>query len=144
MKMTEQLTARPPIPTTTTKPTGKWRWLKITIGIVAAGFLAIGILGSYNPVDLELRRRDLFDAARDGKVLEITNVGRNPIKLVSLTINDRPDCNVYRLDAILGNNEPLFPSTLNVGDKVSISGSCQIIRAVVETDRGSNTYSFNR
>jgi hypothetical protein len=140
--MTEQLTAPPPIPTTITKPRSKW--LKISIGIVAAGFLAIGILGSYNPVDLELRRRDLFDAARDGKVLEITNVGRKPIKLVSLTINDRPDCNVYRLDAILGNTKPLFPSTLNVGDKLSISGSCQIIRVAVETDQGSNTYSFNR
>ncbi|MDO8396551.1 MAG: hypothetical protein Q7T45_01905 [Bradyrhizobium sp.] len=142
--MTEQFAAPPPIPTTTTKPRSKWRWLKITIGIVAAGFLAIGIIGSYNPVELELRRRDLFDAARDGKVLEITNVGRKPIKLVSLTINDRPDCNVHRLDAILGNSKPLFPSTLDVGDKVSISGSCQIIRAAVETDQGSKTYSFNR
>ena len=142
--MTEQLTAPPAIPTATTRPRSKWRWLKITIGIVTAGFLAIGIISSYNPVDLELRRRDLFDTARDGKVLEITNVGKKPIKLVSLTINDRPDCSVYRLDAILGNNKPLFPSILNVGDEISISGSCQIIRAAVETDQGSNTYSFNR
>jgi hypothetical protein len=142
--MTENFAAPPPIPTTSAKPRHKWRWLRITVGMVGAGFLAIGILGSYNPIDLELRRRDLFDAARDGKVLEITNVGRKPITLVSLTINDRPDCNVYRLDAILGNSKPLFPSILNVGDKVSISGSCQIIRATVETDQGSNTYSFNR
>ena len=62
-KMTEQFTAPPLIPTATTKPRSKWRWLKITIGIVAAGFLAIGLLGSYNPAELELRRRDLFDAA---------------------------------------------------------------------------------
>ena len=53
--MTEQFAAPPPIPTTTTKPRSKWRWLKITIGIVAAGFLAIGLLGSYNPAELELR-----------------------------------------------------------------------------------------
>jgi hypothetical protein len=89
-------------------------------------------------------RRDLFDAAQDGRVLEITNVGERPIKLTNLKVNDRPDCTVYRLDAILGNAQPLFPSTLNVGDKLSISGSCQIIKATVETDQGSNFYSFRR
>ena len=142
--MTERISVPPPIPSTAPKPKRKWRWLKIAAAIIVAGLLALRILRSYSPIDLELVRRDLFDAARNGRVLEITNVGKKPIKLVSLTINDRPDCNVYRLDAILGNTQPLFPSALNVGDKLSISGSCQIIRATVETDQVSNTYTFNR
>jgi hypothetical protein len=53
--------------------------------------LVLKFSGNYKPVDLELTRRDVFDAAHDGKVLEITNVGQKPIKLVSLTINDRAD-----------------------------------------------------
>ena len=141
--MTEPTAVPPPLPSAATKPKAKW-W-KFAIVILAAGFLLLRLLVSISDsVDLELRRRDLFDAARDGKVLEITNVGRKPITLVSLTINDRADCKVYRLDAILGNSKPLFPSVLNVGDKVSISGTCQIIRATVETDQGSKSYSFNR
>jgi hypothetical protein len=135
------VSAPPPIPSVASKSKSKWRWL---IGIIAAGFLAVGIFGSYNPVNLELVRRDLFDAQHDGKVLEVTNTGRKPIKLLRITINGRTDCNVYRLDAILGNSKPLFPSTLNVGDQLSISGSCQIIRTTVETDLGTKTYSFGR
>ena len=141
--MTEPTAVPPPLPSVPTKPKAKW-W-KFAIAILGGEFLLLRLLASINnSVDLELRRRDLFDAARDGRVLEITNVGRKAITLVSLTINDRPDCNVYRLDAILGNSTPLFPSILNVGDKVSISGTCQIIRATVETDQGSKSYSFNR
>jgi hypothetical protein len=141
--MTEPTAVPPPLPSVSTNPKAKW-W-KFVIAAFAGGFLLLRLLANISDtIDLELRRRDLFDAARDGKVLEITNVGRKAITLVSVTINDRPDCNVYRLDAILGNNKPLFPTILNVGDKVSISGSCQIIRATVETDQGSNTYSFNR
>ncbi len=142
--MSEHMSAPPPIPSLASKPTRKWRWLKAAVGIIAAGLLAFGIFGSYNPINLELVRRDLFDAQHDGKVLEITNTGSKPVKLVRIVINGRADCNIYRLDAILGNNKPLFPSTLNVGDQLSIAGSCRIVRATVETDIGSNNYSFNR
>lgn len=90
--MTEQTAAPPAMPTNDVKPKSKWRWLKITVGIIAAGFLAIGILGGYNSPDLELVRRDLFDAARDGRVLEITNTGKKSLKVVGIKINDRSDC----------------------------------------------------
>jgi hypothetical protein len=140
--MSEQTPVPPTIPTAASKPKSKWRWLKIVIGIIAAGFLAIGLLGSYNPVNLELIRRDLFDAQHDGKVLEITNAGSKPVKIISITINDRPDCTIYRLSFV--DNSPLFPSTLKIGDRVTLASSCQIIRATVETDLGSNNYSFNR
>jgi hypothetical protein len=136
------MSAPPPIPSVASNPKSKWRWVKIAIGTIAAGFLAIGIVGSYNPVNLELVRRDLFDAQHDGKVLEITNTGSKPVKLIRITINDRPDCTIYRLSFV--DNSPLFPSSLKIGDQVTLAGSCQIIRAAVETDLGTNTYSFNR
>jgi hypothetical protein len=140
--MTEQTEAPPALPTDNVKPESKWRWLKVTVGTIAAGFLAIALLGSYNPVDLELTRRDLFDAAHDGKVLDITNAGTKPIKLIAITINNRPDCRIYRLSFV--DNSALFPSTLKIGDQLTLAGSCQIVRATVETDLGSNTYTFNR
>ena len=142
--MSEQFSAPPPLPPTASKPKRNWRWLKIAAPILVGTLLLLRLLGSSHSPDLELVRRDLFDAAHDGRVLEITNVGTKPIKLIGLTVNDRPDCNVYRLDAILGNSKPLFPSTLNIGDEVSITGPCQIIKATVETDQGSNSYSFRR
>jgi hypothetical protein len=72
----------------------------------------------------------------------MTNTGSKPAKLIRITINDRPDCTIYRLSFV--DNSPLFPSTMKIGDRVTLAGSCQIIRAMVETDQGSNTYHFNR
>ena len=140
--MTEKTAAPPALPTENVNPKPKWRWLKITVGIIAAGFLAITILGSYNSPDLELVRRDLFDAARDGRVLEITNTGKKPLKIVGIKINDRPDCSISRLSIIEGPSP--FPLTLKIGDKLSLMSSCQIVRANVDTDQGSGAYSFNR
>jgi hypothetical protein len=140
--MTEQTAVPPALPIDNAKPKRKWRWLKITVGTIAAAFLAIGILGSYNSPDLELVRRDLFDAARDGKVLEITNTGKKPLKVVGIKINDRTDCKISRLSFVDGS--PLVPTVMKVGDQISLISSCQIIRVSVETDQGSNTYSFNR
>jgi hypothetical protein len=140
--MTDQTAAPPALPTENVNPKPKWRWPKITVGIIAAGFLAITILGSYNSPDLELVRRDLFDAARDGRVLEITNTSKKPLKVVGIKINDRPDCVISRLSFVDGS--PLVPSVMKIGDQISLVSSCQIVRVSVETDQGSNTYSFNR
>jgi hypothetical protein len=93
-------------------------------------------------MDLELVRRDLFDAARDGRVLELTNTGSKPVIIVGMTINDRTDCKISRFSFVDGS--PLFPSTLKIGDQVSFVSSCQIIRVMVDTDQGTETYSFNR
>src|SRR5690242_15593481 len=103
--MTEQIAAPPPLPTGV-KSKSRWKWWKVLIGVAATLFLVLRLLGSHHSPDLELVRRDLFDAAHDGKVLEITNVGTKPIRLISLTVNDRPDCKVYRLEAILDNATP--------------------------------------
>ena len=140
--MTERTAAPPALPTDNAEPKPKWRWLKITVGIIAAGFLPIVIVGSSNSPDLELVRRDLFDAARDGRVLEITNTGKKPLKIVGMKINDRSDCSISRLSFIEGRSP--FPLTLKIGDELSLMSSCQIVRATVDTDQGSETYSFNR
>jgi hypothetical protein len=102
----------------------------------------VKLLGGYNAVDLELVRRDLFDAAHDGKVLEMTNVGSKPVKLIRITVNDRIDCSVSRLSFV--DSSPPFPTVMKIGDQLSLVSSCQIVRVTVETDQGSNTYSFNR
>jgi hypothetical protein len=140
--MTEKTAMPPPLPAANPIPKRNWGWLKITVGIIAAGLLAIGILGSYNSLDLELVRRDLFDAAHDGRVLEVTNTGKKPLRVTGIKINDRSDCSITRLSFVDGS--PLVPSIMKIGDQISLVSSCQIIRVSVETDQGSNTYSFNR
>ena len=87
--MTERISVPPPIPSTAPKPKRKWRWLKIAAAIIIAGLLALRILRNYSPMDLELVRRDLFDAARDGRVRELANTGSKPVIIVGMTINDR-------------------------------------------------------
>src|SRR3954454_4143770 len=120
--MIEQTAVPPPLPADNVRPKSNWRWLRITVGTIAAGSLAIGLLGSYNSPHLELVRRDLFDAAHDGRVLEITNTGKKLLKVVSFKINDRPDCNVSRLPLMGG--ELVFPLTLKIGDELSLMSSC--------------------
>jgi hypothetical protein len=141
--MTGQTATPPPLPPDNVKPKRKWRWLRITVGIIAAGFLALVILGSFHSPDLELVRRDLFDAAHDGRVLEVTNVGKKPLKITGMKINDRSDCSISALLSFVQGPSP-FPLTLKVGDELSLKSSCQIIRVSVDTDQGSESYSFNR
>jgi hypothetical protein len=140
--MTEKITLPPPIPSIKSKPKRKWRWLKIVAAIIIGALLALRLFGSYSPIDLELIRRDLFDAARDGRVLDLANTGSKPVVLVGMTINDRTDCAISRLSFV--DASPLFPSTLKIGDQLSLVSSCRIIRVTVDTDQGSKTFSFNR
>jgi len=140
--MSEQTSMPPPLPPIASKPRRNWRWLKVAAAIVIGTILALRLLGSYGTIDLELVRRDLFDAARDGRVLELTNTGNKPVLLQGMTINDRADCRISRLSFVDGS--PPFPSTLKIGDQVSFVSSCQIVRVTVETDQGTRTYSFNR
>jgi hypothetical protein len=140
--MSEQTSMPPPLPPIASKPKRRWGWLKVAAAIVIGTLLVLRLLGSYNPIDLELVRRDLFDAARDGRVLEVTNTGSNPVRLTSMSINDRPDCSISRLSFV--DDSPVYPSTLKIGDRLSLVSSCQIIRVTVDTDQGSRVYSFNR
>jgi hypothetical protein len=138
--MNEQVPIQPPSLPPDAKPKKKWRWFKITAGLILGIVVLLKLIGSYNPVELELSRANLFDADRDGKALEVLNVGKAPIKITNITINERADCTLSRLSFVDGSK--LLPADLKVGDKIALMSSCRIIRASVETDQGPNTYSF--
>jgi hypothetical protein len=138
MHMTEPTAVPPPLPSVSTKPKAK-RW-KFVIAALAGGFLLLRLLASINTVELEVRRIDLF---HDGKVLEITNLGKKPINVTGITANDRDDCKLKKLVFIQGQDDS-YPIPLKVGESERFSGNCRLVRATIETDQGSNTYGFNR
>lgn len=136
--MTEQTyNSPPPTPTESTKPKSKWRGLKIAAGILLGVVLVFKLVSSSSSVELELTRK-----YSDGTVVEIINVGSTPIKITKVTINDRPDCTIRLFDPLKDSKG--VPADLKVGDKVELwSTSCRIVRANVETDKGSRTYTFS-
>jgi hypothetical protein len=50
----------PTAPSLPAKPKPRLRWLKIMTGIVAGGFLVLGLLGSANSPKLEVQRTGFF------------------------------------------------------------------------------------
>jgi hypothetical protein len=88
--MGEQVTIQPP-PLLVAKPKKKWRWFMITAGLILGVVVLLKLVDGYNPVELELRRANLFDAARDGRAVEIINVGKESLKIMNITINERAD-----------------------------------------------------
>ena len=136
--MDHQTSSQPPtLPLLNKK--SKWRWLKIIVGIGAALFLAINLLGIANSPKLELTRQGAV-FANDGMAVEVTNVGSGPVRIDAMTINDRTDCKAGPLT--FGKGGGNFPVELKVGDKQMFIASCRVIRVSVETDQGSNAYSF--
>jgi uncharacterized membrane protein len=125
----------------TAEQKSKWRWLKIIVGSVAALFVVIRLLGT-NSLELELTRAEMWPGD-GGKALDITNVGSKPITVTKITINDRADCSVRFAFNDDITKQPNPKGTLDVGEKVTFSSSCRIVRARVETDQGSEVYSFN-
>jgi uncharacterized membrane protein len=124
----------------TAEQKSKWRWLKIIVGSVAAVLVAIHFL-STNSLELELTRVEMWPGD-GGKALDITNVGSKPITIMKITINDRADCSVHFAFNDDITKKPSPSGTLEVGEKATYSSSCPIIRAKVETDQGSETFSF--
>ena len=124
----------------TAEQKSKWRWLKISTGIVAAVLVAIRLLNT-NSLDLELARAEMWPGD-GGKALDITNVGSKPITIVKIMINDRADCPIRFAFNDDITKQPNPKGTLEVGEQATYASSCPIIRAKVETDQGSETYSF--
>jgi hypothetical protein len=115
-----------------------WRWLSRTVWVVLGVGFALRLLIGLTTPDLEVARTDgIF--RDDGNTLEITNVGRSPITITSVVINDRADCPIST-----PRGSKFTALTLKVGDKRGLYGNCRIIRAELQTDQGSGTYSFNR
>jgi hypothetical protein len=138
--MNEPTPVLPPLPSVATKSKGKW-W-KFVIAAFVAAFLFLRLVASVNTVDLEVRRVD-FMLNNNGTVLDITNVGKKAINITGVTANDRDDCKLKKLVFVQGQDDS-YPIPLKVGETQRFSGSCPVVRAIVETDQGSKTYSFTR
>jgi hypothetical protein len=132
--MTDQIAVPPPIPTDT-KPKRKWRWWKTALAIVLGTVFVLKIIGSYNPVSLQVQMD------RNGSLV-VTNTGDKQIEIQNAVVNDRKDCKVYRAGfQSLGDFEPM---KLQVGDRALVTSFCNIVRVTFETNLGSSTYTFSR
>jgi hypothetical protein len=138
--MTNPNSLPPPLPSVKAKRS--WRWLKIILGACAGIVLAINLLriADESP-SLEVTVKDaLF--SDDRMAAEFINTDTKAIKIEGVRINDREDCKISPLLSPAPNNGH-FPIELKVGDKLTLTSSCRIVRISVETDHGSDTYSFN-
>jgi hypothetical protein len=132
--MTDQIAVPPPIPANT-KPKQKWRWWHTVIAIVAGAVLILKIVGSFDPVSLQV------EMDRNGSLV-VTNTGSKQIEIQKAVINDRQDCKVFRAGfQLLTDFQPI---KLQVGDRALVTSFCNIVRVMFKTDSGSSTYTFNR
>lgn len=78
------------------------------------------------------------------QIVVATNSGNKPITIQSITINERKDCTsnsmLRDLSVMFGGG--VFPVKLGVGDSTRIASSCTVVRALIQSDRGSETYYF--
>jgi hypothetical protein len=84
----------------------------------------------------------------------VMNIGSGPIMILGVTINDRSDCKTGT--AFIGPPRSttgvltFVPRELKAGDKLLVYNrlgtnthdGCKLIRAEIETDQGSETFSF--
>jgi hypothetical protein len=132
--MTDQIAVPPPIPADT-KPKRNWRRWQTALAIVAGAVLVLKIVGSYDPVSLQVQMD------RNGSLV-VTNTGTKQIEIQNALVNDRKDCKVYR--AGFQSLSDFQPMKLQVGDRAFVTSFCNIVRVTFETDAGSSTYTFNR
>jgi hypothetical protein len=127
------VSAPPPTVPRSQKP---WRRSKIILGALLGLLLIVKIITSYDPVTLDVSVRY--------NRLKLGNVGSKPIKITGIEINQRTDCTVaLPLGMFTDPNKLEFSSReLKVGDEIELVSACKIVRAHVETDQGSETYSL--
>jgi hypothetical protein len=138
-----KMSSQDPIALTFKGPHKTW-WYGGSIIAVVLGLIAAS--GGGDSDSLEVTRTDFF-LLHDNAAIVVTNIGNKPIKITSMTVNDRDDCKVHRLFPLLGldpNAPPSFPAELKIGDKAQFSSGCATIRTTITTDNGSYTYKFNR
>lgn len=133
--MSEQTSAvPPPLPNggndskaVAAAPRKKWPWWQKLLLIVAGAAFLIKIVASYHPIALEVR---IF---RDGSV-SATNTGDGPITINDILVNDQRDCRQKLPE----------PRVLKIGEQIGLNSMCNIVRVKFDTDKGSETYNFNR
>jgi hypothetical protein len=107
----------------------KW-WLLVAVGIVASLVLR-AVLSSSNTLGLELVAYN--DTPHS--LLQITNVSSPGIKLLDVSVNDGGSCAPFNFKNWKG-------QSMDVGMQWSFGTSCQILKATVQTDKGTASYSF--
>jgi hypothetical protein len=125
--MNEQTSSLPPqIPTETfIGAKRKWRWWQVLLLVIFAAIFAIRILASHHRISLDVR---LYN---DG--ITATNTGDGTITVNDVLINDRRDC-YAKLSK---------PRPLNVGEQLIALSFCNIVRVQIDTNKGSEIYTFN-
>lgn len=127
--MTDQNPRNPP-PIPTERPKAR-RGLKIFIGFCAAAFLMANLLKLGSGPKLEVERTGFFHR---GNIIKVLNVGDKEVTVTAVTVNDRPDCR---------SNEKQESVTLKVGESMIFPSACRIVRADIQTDQGSVSFTFS-
>lgn len=138
--MTKKCSAPTPVSVTAAHS----REFRLRVSIAIAPILMISLTACADPIRLQLTRKDMWPGD-GGKAVEIVNTGSKPINIKKVTINDRTDCpaTLFTInDNLIKDSQANFTGPIKVGDKITYFSSCRIIRTTVETDQGTETYSF--
>lgn len=111
--------------------------IAIAIVVACTTLAVVGLPGSDLGLKVEINSGSLTGVV-------VTNVGTRPITIRSITINNRKECaesmKLYANALAI----PSLPRTIDVGDMTGVLSSCQVIRATIDTDRGSAEYNFDQ
>jgi hypothetical protein len=107
----------------------KW-WL--LMGAAAVALVAIrAFLSSSDTLGLEL----VTFNDTTGSLLKITNVSNSSIKLLDVKVNDGGACSAFNFRDWKG-------TPMALGMQYSFGSTCRILKATVQTDKGTASYSF--
>jgi hypothetical protein len=107
----------------------KW-WLLVGAGIVASVVIR-AFVSSSDTLGLEL----VVQSDNTGSLLQITNVSNSEIKLLDVKVNDGSSCEAFNYRNWKG-------TSMALGMQYSFGSFCRILKATVQTDKGTATYSF--
>jgi hypothetical protein len=147
--MTDQTNSPPPL-TLGTKTTARFKKTRIALFAIAVLWICSRLLSLGSP--------DLAVELDDNNILSVTNTGSKPVTIKGVVVNGRSDCTAYTTftggkrvtgglaDGMVVGGEPIFvPTELKVGDLLRVpTRGCNVVRAEVETDQGSSTYTFGK
>jgi hypothetical protein len=114
--------------------------LKFSKPIIVAA-ICVGIAAFW----LDLGKGPKLRLESDGAgTLQIANIGKGEVELLSVSVNDRPDCKATLGFNFMG-SEFKDPVLLKTGDfrYFSFAGCMIITKARVSTRTGTYTYTFN-
>lgn len=129
-------------PASLSKPKRRWGRFFFFGALLLLFLFVRHAINSTPNIELEVQRTD-STFRNDGQAIQIVNIGTKPLTVTKVIVNDRPDCPTTSAAEMLG-QKPTNGYSLNIGDKLFLRSTCQVVRATIETDQGSATYSFNR